>query len=274
MVRFLKDTRYRIPIPSGSDLEYKMKRSDFNNLSMKSQGKSMMTFSRWHKGVRLVHGAVCFAFLLAALPAAWAGTLVEFSVSAAETAPNDLAQATVFAEGTAPTLKALAQQINPLIAQANKQLESYPQIERKSGPISTYPSRVKNRITQWMMRSELKLESRDIDAISEVLGQLQESLAIGGLHFVPTPETRTLAEGKATQKAIAAFQAQAKEIAAVLGKPYVIKRLNIQTADKINRVFFEEERSVSFSRTAAALPVEAGESRIEVIVSGQIELAD
>jgi predicted secreted protein len=236
----------------------------------------MMTFSKWRQSVRLVSGAVCCAFLLAGLlaPAAWAGTLVEFSVSATETAPNDLAQATVFAEGVAPTLKALAKQINPLMAQAQKQLESYPQIEYKSGPIHTYPTRVKSRITQWMMRAELKLESRDIDAISEVLGSLQESLAIGDLRFVPTSETRNLAEGKATQRAIAAFQAQAKEIAAVLGKPYVIKRLNIQTADRINPVLFENKRSLSFSRAAEDLAVEAGESRIEVIVSGQIELAD
>jgi predicted secreted protein len=213
-----------------------------------------------------------FLLALCLTPAAWAGTLVDFSASATEIAPNDLVQVTVFAEASGPTPQALASQINRLVAEAGDIAKGYDKVKRQSGQIFTQPVYDRDRITAWRTRAELELTSQDIHALSALLGRLQEKLGVTNIRFTPTPEARKAAEEKAVQNAIAAFQSQAEQVARTLGKPYTIRQLNIQTADNAVRPLRAMAPKSSFSETP--MTMEAGESQIRVTISGQIELAE
>lgn len=207
--------------------------------------------------------------------AGWAGTLVDISAEASHPASNDLVRATVFTEASGPSPKALARQVNGLMAEAGQTAKSYAKVKVQSGNTSTYPSYGKGgKIDAWRMRSELVLESRDTESLSELVGKLQDSLGVASLQFLPAPETQKQAEDQAIKAAIAAFQARAALVGQTLGKSYKIKQMSINTSGHYRPPVMYRKAAPMMAEAAAPMPMEAGESQVQVNVSGQIELAD
>lgn len=203
---------------------------------------------------------------------AHAVTLVEFSAEASRSAPNDLARATAFVEAGGADAAELARQVNAAIGAAIETAKRYPAVNTRSGTTSTYPIYAKNtsRIESWRMRSELLLESRDVPALSKLIGSLQASVGVTQIMLMPSPETRRRAEDGATTDAIAAFRAKAALIAASLGRSYRIRQLNIGGSARAPVVPLMRAAA---PLPAAAAPIEPGDSSVTVHVSGQIELA-
>jgi len=210
------------------------------------------------------------------LPAAQAGTLIELSAEASRPAANDLLRAVVYAEANAADPAELARRVNQDIAEALRLIKGKPGISVKSGNQHTYPVYGNNRkIDSWRMRSELVLESKDGAALSELLAKLQQmKLALGNVSQLPSPTTRRVVEEGVTQDAIRAFEARAALVAGTLGKPYKIKRLNIQQSGQVPPMPMLRAAKMEMAGDAAPLPLEAGESQISASISGEIELAD
>ncbi len=207
--------------------------------------------------------------------AGWAGSLIEISAEASRPAANDLVRATLFAESSGPTPKHLSAKINTLMAEALRISKGQGGIKAQSGDTRTYPVYGRNgQIESWRMRSELVLESRDADRISEVVGRLQENLGVASLQFMPAPETQKQAEAQAIRDAIAAFQARADLVGETLGKSYRIKQMSINTSGMHRPPVLYRKAAPMMAEAAAPMPMEAGESDVQVQVSGQIELAD
>ncbi|GAB2182283.1 SIMPL domain-containing protein [Denitratisoma sp. agr-D3] len=198
------------------------------------------------------------------------GTLVDFTVEARQSAPNDQGSATAFMEADAASPAELARKVNGAIAQALALAKKTPAVQTRSGNTWTSPIYGKNdrAIVAWRMRSELLLESRDLPALAELVGQLQNTLGVGQIHLQPAPETRGKAEDQATQDAIALFRDKAKQIARQLGRDYRIVQLNVNSS----RGQIYAPKAMALRAEAAALPLEAGESQVTVTVSGQIEV--
>jgi predicted secreted protein len=206
---------------------------------------------------------------------AQAGTTVDLAAEASRPAANDQVQAVVFVEARGANPALLARQVNQEIAGALQLIRGKAGVQAKSGNQSTYPVYGREqKIEGWQMRSELVLESRDLAAVSELLGELQQrKLAVGQVSQMPSPETRRKVEDEATRDAIRAFQARAEVIAAALGKPWKIKQLAVsqQGGPQPMPVFRAAKAMLA---DAAPAPLEAGESQLTTTVSGQIELAD
>lgn len=197
---------------------------------------------------------------------------VELSAEASRPAVNDLAQASVYAELSGPTIADLSRQINAQITDALKVAKTYPGIKTQSGSVSTYPNYSKQgKIESWRMRSELTLESGDTAALSELLGKLQSTLAVSHIAMQPSPETRKKAENEAVLEALSAFRARAKLIADALGKPYQIKQLTVNTSGRTIQPMYRAAPKAMLAETSA-IPLEAGESQVSANVSGQIEV--
>lgn len=216
-------------------------------------------------------GLVALFMLTGGSAHAAAPLAVELSAEASRPAANDLAQATVSAEASGPTPAALSREINQAVAEGLKTARAYPSVKAKSGGTSTYPVYAKNgKIESWRMRSDLSLESGDTANLSELLGKLQTTLAVSGLHMLPSPETRRKAENEAMLDAIALFKARAALLAEALGKSYTIKQLSINTGGRFPVPVMRAAKAMSLE--AAQMPLEAGESLITVSVSGKIEI--
>ena len=205
------------------------------------------------------------------------GTLIDFSAQAQRSAPNDLGNATMYFEADGDKPGELARRVNQVIANALVTAKAQTEVKVKTGSSNTYPVYAKNSrtIESWRMRSELLLESRDATALSELLGKLQSSLAIGSLYFSPAPDTLRKIDDATAMDAIAVFQEKAARYAAALGKPFRIVSVNIGSIGVSPApTRYDNMRMKTFASAAAPMPTEAGESQIVVNVSGQIELLD
>ena len=203
-------------------------------------------------------------------------TTVELSAMASEAAPNDLATAVLYAERNGPNPAAVAREVNRDIAAALELARAQGAVKVQSGNVSTWPVYGKDgqgRITAWRMRSELRLESTDTAAMSELVGKLQQSLALAHLTMEPAPETRRKAVADVTVDALRAFETRAQLIADTLGRRYRIAHLAVGDHG-LQPPPMPRMRAAVMAAEAAPAPLEGGESRVSVHVSGRIELLD
>ncbi|MGA9394235.1 MAG: SIMPL domain-containing protein [Azonexus sp.] len=208
--------------------------------------------------------------------AAGAVTTVDLAAEASRPAANDMVRATVFAEASGNNPAELARRVNQDIVEGLKVIKAKPGISVKSGRQSTFPVYGQNqKIDGWRIHSELMIESRDVAAVSELLGQLQQMrLAVSGISQLPTPETRRKVEDETTREAIAAFRQRAAVVAEVLGKPYTIRHLNVQQSGQLPPMPMLRASRAMAAEAPAPIPLEAGESVVTTTISGQVEVAD
>lgn len=213
--------------------------------------------------------------LHAAEPVAAQATTIELSAEASRAAPNDLATAVLFAERNGPNPAAVAREVNRDIAAALEIARTRADIKVQSGNTSTWPVHAqdgKGRIEAWRMRSEIRLESRNLAAMSELVGELQASLALAHISMQPAPETRRKVVDEATVDALRAFEQRAALIAGALGRKHRIAHLAV--GDSGFQPPMPRMRAAAMVAEAAAAPLEGGESQISVQVGGRIELLD
>jgi predicted secreted protein len=204
------------------------------------------------------------------------GIVVDLNAEASRLAPNDLARAQAYIELGDSTPSALAKKVNVIMQSALATSRPYTTVKVRSGNTSTYPVYGKNgrTIDSWRMRSELLLESKDQAALSELLGKLQNDLAVGQLTLQPSEETTRQTENEAIADGIAAFNARAKIVADSLGKSWRVLHMNVNHTGGMPtpRPMMMRSKGVMAEAVMADMPVEAGESRIAVSISGQIEI--
>ena len=201
---------------------------------------------------------------------------VELAAEASGPAANDLAVAVLYAERSGTSAAAVAREVNRDIAAALELSRAQGAVKVQSGNVSTWPVYGKDgqgRIAAWRMRSELRLESTDTAAMSELVGKLQETLALAQLSMEPAPETRRKAVADVTVDALRAFEVRARLIADTLGRRYRIVHLSV--ADHgLQPPPMPRMRAAVMAAEATPAPLEGGESRVSVQVSGRIELLD
>ena len=206
----------------------------------------------------------------------FAGTLIDLSAEASRPAANDQIRAAVYSEATGPSPAEVSRRVNQEVAEALRVIKAKSGVTVKSGQQSTYPIYGKEqKIEGWRMRSELIVESKDLAAVSDLLGKLQQmKLAVGNVTQMPSAETRRQVEDDTTRDAIRAFQARAAVVADQMGKKWQIKQMNIQQAGQFPQPMMRAARGVAMMAEAAPAPLEAGESQLTTNIHGQIELAD
>ena len=210
------------------------------------------------------------------MPAAWAGPTIDLAAEASRPASNDLVRAVVFAEASGSEPAELARRINQDIGEALRQIKAQAGISVRTGNQNSYPVYGNNRrIDSWRMHAELLLESKDVAALSSLLGRLQQmKLGLGQVSQLPSEATRLAVEEEATRDALKAFERRAAVIASSLGKSYRIKHMSIQQAGQQVPVMAMRASRAVMMADAAPAPLEAGESTLTVSISGQIEIAD
>lgn len=201
---------------------------------------------------------------------------IEFSAEASQTAANDLGVATLYAEGSGDNAAELALGINQRMVKALAVAHAFASVKAQSGGVSTWPVYAKDgqgRIEAWRMRSEIRIESRDLGALSELIGKLQGSLAVAQLSMQPSAETRRKATDEATVDAIRAFEQRAALISSSLGKRYRLRHINISDSGARPPIY-ARMRAAPMMAEAASAPLEGGESEVGVTINGRIELVE
>lgn len=201
-------------------------------------------------------------------------TTIGLTAEGQQEAANDLAVAGMFTEASDPQPGEVARRVNATIAAAVALAKKYPDVKVRTASSQTFPVYGKSgrTIESWRMRSDLRLESRNLAMLADLVSALQKDLALAEISLQPAPETRGQAQDGATRAAIDAFQARAAMVAKTLGKNYRLRHLDIGTQG-ISPPPRPMPR-LAMAEAAAPLPVEAGTSTVSTTVSGTIELID
>lgn len=196
---------------------------------------------------------------------------ISLSVAAGEEVANDRVEATLFLQQEGNDPAQLAQRINRLINQALEIARDYPAVEARTLDYSTHPVYRNSSIVAWRVRQSISLKSGDTTAISRLIGKLQQTLSVGGIGYSISPQRRQQVEAELTARAIARFKARAELIRREMG--YAGYRLVSMTIGAPGNQPHPPYPMRAMSLKAEAAPtLEAGSQRIEVQISGTVEL--
>lgn len=197
---------------------------------------------------------------------------IELAVSAQGEALNDVLVAVLFREMDGASAPALAEEVNKSIGQAIKRIKQVPEIKLQTLDYQTTPVYQKERVTGWRVRQSIRLESKDIPKLSNLLGELQQQLGVQSIGYSVSPEKMKEVEDRLISEAIKSFQQRADLVTRELGRSrYRIVAVRVETAGPPIRPAFMAARGMAME-AAAPMAIEAGEQKVQVNVSGTIEM--
>jgi predicted secreted protein len=222
--------------------------------------------------------SVLFALLLAPLglaaqtPPETLFNLVHLNAQAEREIPNDLLSATLAAEAEGADPAQLADGVNRTMQRALGAALAYKSVKTQSAGYQTIPVYDKNRVARWRVRQELRLESADFAAATELIGKLQATLMVAGMNLAVSGEARRKAENTLIAEALAAFDERARVVRdAMKAKGYRVRDLQVSTGGAPPRPIPPMARAMS-SESVAQPAIEPGSSRILISVSGTVQL--
>ncbi len=201
---------------------------------------------------------------------------VELQAEAQREVQNDLLNATLFVELNDSSPSALANAVNKNVNEALRIAKDYKGVRVRSGNNQTFPVYAKANVLQgWRARAEIRIESRDFEAASGLIGKLQANMQLGNLTFSVSPEARRSMENELITEAISAFKARAEIVkAALAGRGYKLQRLNLTQGYNTPQPRFAAARAATMAQEVAAPNIEAGVSVVTVSANGAIEVLE
>ncbi len=199
---------------------------------------------------------------------------IHLTANAQQKVENDLVIATLFAQVEGGSASKSARLVNTSIQWGLKLSKKYPSIQIQSGNYTTYPIYKNSKVSGWRVRQTLRLETREMADLSELLGQLQEKLSLQEMHFSISPELKQKTDDKLINDALAAFQRRAQQVSTQLqGRDYNIVNIDIITAGNYAPAPYRSmELATTNLRQSAAPVIASGEQTLRVDINGTIEL--
>lgn len=225
---------------------------------------------------------LAFSFVLSARAdanVAQPNNVIAFNVEAERQIERDLMQVNLFYQSEGKNLSGLNKTINARLNKAIDIAKQYPAVAIQGNTRNTmvqYDS--KGKQSGWLVRVELMLESKDSQALSDVINALDDTLAIENISASVSDEKLTHVENELTQAVLEKFKNKALLIQNTLQmKNYRVMDLNISAANEHNyaSVYYEPtaKSALTLSESASnAVPLENGKETVRMRVEGRIEL--
>lgn len=197
---------------------------------------------------------------------------IHLSASATAQLENDTMVATVVAQEEGSQAAQLSSLVNKRISRALELVKKHPEIKHQTNAYSTNPIYSKDKIKGWRVSQSLRLESKDMALMSDVLGKLQNDLALQSMQFTVSPGSKNKQDEKLIDQALEAFEKRAQQVVKKLGRNnYKIVDINISTSGTGGiRPQYQMRAMAMDAKSAPA--ISAGEQTVRVTVSGNIEL--
>ena len=198
---------------------------------------------------------------------------IHFQVERSRPVDNDRMHAVLSLTAEDDNAARLADQINRTMDAALKTAKARPKIEVRTGSYQTYPVYDKNKIRRWRATQELILEGSDFAELGNLIGQLQEHLQVGSIHFSVSPARRAAVEDELIAQALDAFKQRAELVRKQLtAKGYRIVDASINTGGGQPVPLTRGMAMEAMASSGAPPAIEAGTSILNVSVGGVIEL--
>ena len=205
--------------------------------------------------------------------------VIAFNVETERQIERDLMQVNLFYQSEGKNLSELNKTVNTRLNKAIGIAKQYPAVAIQGNTRNTmvqYDG--KGKQSGWLARVELMLESKDSQALSDVINALNDTLAIENISASVSDEKLTHVENELTQAVLEKFKNKALLIQNTLQmKNYRVMDLNISAANEHNyaRVYYEPTATsaLTLSESASnAVPLENGKETVRMRVEGRIEL--
>lgn len=197
---------------------------------------------------------------------------IHLSVAAEQEIDNDILIAELSAREEGNDQAALARAVNRTIKQAIEQSKQVPGIEVRTLAYQTHPRYQKQRLIGWRVQQAMELKSEDIEALSQLLGELQANLTIDSLNYSVSRPQREKAEQVLIEQAIERFKQRAENITRQFGREkYRLVKLAINTNEQTVRPMQMRTQS-AMQESRPAPKIEPGRQIVRVTVDATIEL--
>ena len=201
---------------------------------------------------------------------------VGFAVERSREVANDQVTAVLAVTHEDPSASEVAARINRDMGWALGLAKARATVRARSGGYSTYPIPDPKRATlrHWRGSQELVLESSDVEAVTALVGALQERLQVQSLAFSVSPERRRAVEDELIDEALKAFQARAELARKAFGASgYRLVEVSVGTGGGGPPPVRPMMREMAMSADAMPPPaLEGGTSEVSVSAQGSIEL--
>ena len=199
---------------------------------------------------------------------------VSLSTVVAEQVAQDLLVTELFAQAEGPDPAALGAKVNTDMRWAVEQAKAVDRVEVRTLDYRTQPVYRNNRVDGWRVTQALRLQSGDSDALSTLVGLLQQRLSVRRLSYEISPGARKAAEDKLIGRGISAFRERAARVTDSFGKEdYRLVEVDVNTTGRGPEPRRYASSAVVAEAAAAPPPsLEPGTRELAVEVRGTIEL--
>ncbi|MEX5380440.1 SIMPL domain-containing protein [Acinetobacter towneri] len=202
--------------------------------------------------------------------------IVNVQAEATREVSNDQMHAVLYIEKSHKQPAELATQINQLMNQAIATARKYPTVKIETGAQSTYPiyDNDNRKLKEWRGRAQIRLESKDFKATSQLIAELQQHFQTQSINFKVSDEKRKKVESELMIEATKNFQQRAQALTQTWNKPsYQLVNLNLNTNNyspqPVPRMAMM--KSASADMAVPEQEVAAGESQMTVSANGAIQ---
>lgn len=197
---------------------------------------------------------------------------ITLSITSETRAPRDLLIANLYARSEGPSLEAGTADVNRSIAAALETARKTSEVIVQTEEYQTEPSYQNQKPSGWVVQQTIRLESRQPERLTRLLGELQKSLKLASIDYAVAPETRKAAEDRLISEGLKAFQSRAERVTHDLGRTrYRIIKIDVGSNPPPFRTRQSMLRAMA-TETSPAPQIEAGETNLSISIQGTIEL--
>lgn len=199
---------------------------------------------------------------------------VSISVSEQDEIANDTLIAVLYVQREGTKQSEVADAVNKTMRAALDTARAVDAVNVQTLGYVTSPVYNRETITGWRARQSLRLDSGDSVALTQLVGTLQETLAVESITYAVSPAARRSAETRLIVAAMQAFKQRATLVATQLGRTgYRIVHVDVSAGGFAPPPM--PMRAMAMARAAEIAPpaVEAGEQTLSVTISGTIEVS-
>lgn len=167
----------------------------------------------------------------------------------------------------------LVQALEPALAEARK-IARPGQVEVSSGNFAVFPRYApKGGATTWQGSAELRVEGRDFDGITRLVGRIQ-TMSVARVGYSLSREAREQVQAEVSAQAISRFRSQAQAYAKAFGFTAItLRAVELSTNESsIAPMPMFRAAAAAAPMASEALPVEAGKASVTATVSGSVQM--
>lgn len=201
--------------------------------------------------------------------------VVSLQAEASRQVSNDEMNVVLFIEKSNKNPAELSQQITRAMNKAMSAAKQYPSVKVETGAQSSYPiyDNDNQKLKEWRSRAEVRIESTDFKAASQLVSDLQQDFQTQSIGFSVSDAQRKQVENALMVEASKNFQARAQSITQAWNKSqYQLVNLNFNSNSYVPQPYARLAMAkMSMEAADAPQEVSAGESKIIVNASGSIQ---